>query len=230
MPIDPKISELFDNLDWWRHLPNYQLERRVDIFFSLYLPRLLETKYHRPCRMLIPEFPIHVPTIYPKERGNLSYKVDYLGVLDDPKKENNVGIYDKPGGLVFIELKTTIASRRDKQDRYLALAQEKGMGPLIRGLSRICKATASLEKYEALTGMLKLAGIVVVEDRGRFKPVPNLPRPEILYIQPTNEKLDERVLTFMEIYEQLTNLGDAMSERFAQSLREWIPINSEGRE
>ena len=36
-----KLEELFARLDDWRHLPAYQLERRADIFFSLYLPDVL---------------------------------------------------------------------------------------------------------------------------------------------------------------------------------------------
>ncbi len=39
------VDSLFDRLDAWRHLPNYQLERRADIFFSLYLAEALEEKY-----------------------------------------------------------------------------------------------------------------------------------------------------------------------------------------
>lgn len=33
-----QIDTLFDRMDAWRHFPNYQLERRADIFFALYLP------------------------------------------------------------------------------------------------------------------------------------------------------------------------------------------------
>jgi hypothetical protein len=40
--MDP-ITDLFDRLDAWRHFPNYQLERRADIFFALYLPEVLES-------------------------------------------------------------------------------------------------------------------------------------------------------------------------------------------
>jgi hypothetical protein len=45
-----KINDIFDNLDDWRHLPAYQLERRADISFS----------------------------ITPNADGNRSVKVDYL--------------------------------------------------------------------------------------------------------------------------------------------------------
>jgi hypothetical protein len=39
------ISKIFDNLDSWRHLPSYQLERRADIFFAAYLPELLMARF-----------------------------------------------------------------------------------------------------------------------------------------------------------------------------------------
>ena len=39
------LTELFDNMDSWRHLPAYQLERRADIFFSIYLSDLLRDKF-----------------------------------------------------------------------------------------------------------------------------------------------------------------------------------------
>ena len=38
------IDKLFDCMDAWRHLPNYQLERRAGLFFSLYLTEALEAK------------------------------------------------------------------------------------------------------------------------------------------------------------------------------------------
>ncbi len=34
--VDP-LDIIFRHLDHWRHLPSYQLERRADVFFSVYL-------------------------------------------------------------------------------------------------------------------------------------------------------------------------------------------------
>jgi hypothetical protein len=59
-----RINQLFDHLDNWRHLPNYQLERRADIFFSLYLKDVLEARLGFAIRdPLIPGFPVHLKTI-----------------------------------------------------------------------------------------------------------------------------------------------------------------------
>ena len=63
MPVDdPRIECVFDLLDKWRNLPAYQLERRADIYFALFLPDVLD-HYLRPRDLavnprLIPEFPI----------------------------------------------------------------------------------------------------------------------------------------------------------------------------
>jgi hypothetical protein len=37
------ISKLFHLLDNWRNLPSYQLERRADIFFALYLDKIIKS-------------------------------------------------------------------------------------------------------------------------------------------------------------------------------------------
>jgi hypothetical protein len=60
------ISEIFDKMDKWRNLPKYGLERRADIFFGVYLKTALETKYKTKIKEeIIPEFPVHLATIYP---------------------------------------------------------------------------------------------------------------------------------------------------------------------
>ena len=99
---------LFDRMDAWRHLPNYQLERRADLFFSLYLPKVLEEKLGFPVReRLIPEFPVRIGTIYPHIPINKSFKIDYVALSEDGSKA------------VLVELKTEGMSRRSSQDKYL---------------------------------------------------------------------------------------------------------------
>ena len=38
-------EDVFELLDDWRHLPAYQLERRADIYFAMYLPELLAERF-----------------------------------------------------------------------------------------------------------------------------------------------------------------------------------------
>ena len=211
--MDSRINQLFNNLDKWRHLPAYQLERRADAFFSVYLQDILEAKYGRPCRMLIPEFPIHLPTIDVKIRANLSFKIDYLAILE------------KPMGLVFVELKTDPKSRREKQDLYLTRAQKIGMARLISGLKRIYSATSSTDKYDSLVSELSSAGVLVLKAKGKFEPVADLPHPEILYIQPNNGTSADNIISFNEVADLMVQIGDSLSTRFAQSLREWAAVS-----
>jgi len=127
-----RINSIFDNLDTWRNLPAYQLERRADVFFSIYLPDILSQKFGVEIEGVIPEFPIRVGTIHHKEEINKSFKVDYLARASDGKS------------IIFVELKTDESSRRDKQDWYLERAKQVGMVELLEGIRKIHKATKSM--------------------------------------------------------------------------------------
>lgn len=48
-----------------------------------------------------------------------------------------------------------------------------------------------------------------------------LPQPKILYIQPKSDPGDERVISFEEVAELISAKDDFLSQRFAQSLRDW---------
>ena len=75
--MDP-LRTLFGNLDRWRHLPAYQLERRIDIFFSVYLKALLEAVTGVALEdEMLPELPIKGGLIWPEVLGHSSVKVDY---------------------------------------------------------------------------------------------------------------------------------------------------------
>ena len=63
------LTELFDNMDAWRHLPAYQLERRGrDPAFSIHLPDLLRDKFGVTVEDVIPEFPVRVRLVSPQLR------------------------------------------------------------------------------------------------------------------------------------------------------------------
>lgn len=144
-----QIDTLFDWMDAWRHFPNYQLERRADLFFALYLPEVLEAKLGFPMRLdLAPEFPIRIGTIYPNIPTDKSYKIDYVALS---------GAADKA---VFVELKTEGLSRRPEQDEYLLAAQKIGLASLLEGLLDIFRATNSKRKYFCLLEHLEDMGLV----------------------------------------------------------------------
>ena len=95
---DEMVYELFDNLDRWRHLPTYQLERRAEIFFSFYFDDILGL--NGKDLQLIPEFPLPLSIVAkgePRKKGSREYKqqtckVDYLVVTHEK--------------IFFIEIKT----------------------------------------------------------------------------------------------------------------------------
>jgi len=108
------VRLLFDLLDQWRHFPAYQLERRADIFFALYLPGIVEHALGvKVDSRVIPEFPIR------KQHSRRSTKVDYLALSDDRS------------AAFLIELKTEMRSRNRRQDAYLADARRRGLGGLL---------------------------------------------------------------------------------------------------
>ncbi len=109
-----QVITLFDRMDAWRHFPNYQLERRADIFFSLYLSEVLEAKLGLPIKAeLTPEFPIRIGTIYPEIPIDKSYKIDYLALSGDAETA------------VLIGLKTESFSRREGQDKSILKHRKK---------------------------------------------------------------------------------------------------------
>ena len=72
------LAAVFDLLDRWRHFPSYQLERRADIFFALYLPGIIQRALGvKVDARMIPEFPIK------REDNNQSTKVDYFLLSED---------------------------------------------------------------------------------------------------------------------------------------------------
>ena len=116
----PSVERIFGLLDKWRHLPEYQLERRADIFFALFLPEVLEKhcgiKVKDP---FIPEFPFDK-----KPKINKYRQADYF-VLSENRKRG-----------ILVELKTDMASKRSKkgkeQEKALVEATENEKG--LRGL------------------------------------------------------------------------------------------------
>ena len=209
-----QISDLFDNMDMWRHLPAYQLERRADIFFSIYLPDLLSRKFGGQVEYVIPEFPIRIGTIHTKSDINQSFKVDYL-------------VKAKAANKVFlVELKTDDASRRNKQDWYLERATQVGLVKLLEGVREIYKATNSKRKYRHLLRALQETGFIALEDRDAFHIVQADYDLEISYIQPNNREGKSNIISFQEASQIILQHGDELSVRFSDSLLRWAAVQA----
>jgi hypothetical protein len=194
-------------MDVWRNLPAYQLERRADIFFSIYLPEILSCKFGAKVEGVIPEFPIRVGTIHHDIDINKSFKVDYFAKAS--------------GKIILVELKTDEGSRRDKQDWYLERAKEVGLVELLDGVRKIYKATNSKKKYEYLLGLLQDLGFIVIDENGTFEIAQANYVIQIVYIQPNNPNKQDNVITFQEISEIIEKHGDELSLRFSKSLLKW---------
>lgn len=123
------LDRVFERLDEWRHLPAYQLERRADVFFALFLPEVLG-KHSDMCidDRVIPEFPIK------KTNNNQSNKVDYFALSKDRR-------------IAFlVELKTDMASIECDQLNLLKNAACEGSRQLIKGVISIAKSDTVVNK------------------------------------------------------------------------------------
>ena len=227
------IGQLFDLMDQWRHLPSYQLERRADLFFALYLPEVLEAKLGFTIRPeFVPEFPVRIGTIYPHIPSNKSVKVDYLALTGDATKA------------VLVELKTESASRRSEQDKYLLAARDAGMAALLEGLLGIFRATEAKRKYFCLLeylgemGLLSIpASLREIMTRRSLQGVDEASRGIrvtsqvgeclIVYIQPKGSGPD--IVSFEDFQAVVQEHDDPISQRFAQSLSEWAEVQAGDR-
>ncbi|MFN3201635.1 MAG: hypothetical protein ACE366_24745 [Bradymonadia bacterium] len=226
-----RIEQLFSHMDRWRHLPAYQLERRADIFFSLYLVEVLEEVTGVPVSpSLVPEFPIKRELIGSHKSTGHSVQVDYVAFAADRSK------------LYMVELKTDIGSRRDKQDDYLRRAKEVGISALLEGLIEIVLVTKSTyrQKYAHLLqaladhGCLSLhaelmdfifpkgrSGLGELLRKSRVTVGPGEFDIEVIYIQPTKEVGDDNVIDFEEFAQVVGRHEDGVSQTFADHLRRW---------
>jgi hypothetical protein len=220
-----EIENIFDRLDTWRHFPNYQLERRADVFFSLYLPEALETKLGFPVRPeLVPEFPVRIGTICPDIPIDKSYKIDYVALSAAADKA------------IFVELKTEGLSRRPKQDSYLRRAQELGLPGLLIGLLEIFRASNAKRKYFCLLVHLESMGLLRIpmqmkeimagpaihaadELSRQIEVTANVRESRVVYVQPSGE--GSHIISFAEFAEGVRKYDDPVSQRFATSLCKW---------
>jgi len=211
MSTDNQINELFELLDKWRKLPNYQLERRADIFFALYLKEILKKKYNKEIGIIIPEFPVRTNSLinakYKEKQDNRSQKIDYLAVSKD--KEN----------VYLIELKTDDSSRNDDQDQFLQNTKETNIPKIIDGLFMIKMASKAKKKYDKLFEMLDKIGWI--DQSYKINTSHVYENIEIVYIQPNNKKVEDNVITFQDIIDCLLYKKDQLTLRFLESLENW---------
>lgn len=224
------VSGLFALMDAWRHLPAYQLERRADVFFALYLRDFVAQKTGIDFdSRIVPEFPIKRDLIWPEKPGSSSVKADYLLVSRDAEHA------------LLVELKTDSGSRRDQQDTYLERAQQLGMQPLLQGVADIIRATSAHRKYFHLACLLRDLGLLSLPTGYRdhlfpsiktglstllteVKPSAASPRLAVLYIQP---QPGPAAIGFEEFASFVESRPGDLPRVFAAHLRRWqLPAGS----
>jgi hypothetical protein len=208
---DPTIGDLFDMLDTWRHFPKYQLERRADLYFALFLPDILESHYGvKFNREVIPEFPLRHATLGTNQGRtgqNQSVNVDYATFTLEGQR------------VVFVELKTDANSRRTRQDVYLEKATGLEFRTLVDGIPLIREASTQPKKYDVLLDRLSGLGVNEIAHK-----------PEVVYIQPrcdksAGDKSHGDCICFGRVAESVKTKGP-IGERFARSLEEWASVTA----
>lgn len=235
------IKAVLDRLDDWRHLPDYQLERRADIYFALFLPVVLEKYLHTPINpTIIPEFPLK------KDGNNQSNKVDYFALSADCTRA------------FFVELKTDLGSVDDNQISYYSNASGKKLCDILCGLKSIVKRTNGKDeratrqnrlKYLCLLQALATMNLVQAskQDIQKLRGIANQERaygwttgiealepmscdfkPQVIYVLPNEtEGLPSNFtqITFEEFAKETEKRG-ALGKRFAKSLRYWAEVDA----
>ncbi|MFZ5517996.1 MAG: hypothetical protein ACOY90_15225 [Candidatus Zhuqueibacterota bacterium] len=201
------INYLFDTLEDWRHLPNYQLERRADIFFAIHLKTILKHTHNIDVKAIIPEFPIRIGSIYPDKHNNKSYKVDYA-VFDSSK-------------CYLIELKTDDGSAKESQFINYFEAIEIGFESIVKGILDIVEATEDKYKSKYLYLIEKLTNINAINN-GRVSSIYSFHEKPIC-IKPTGEDVDKIiVINFMRISRILNQENDGLTIAFRNALDKWV--------
>ncbi len=221
-----QIYTLFDRMDDWRHLPKYQLERRADLFFSLYLAEAIEAKVGFLINpQIVPEFPVKMCFVKPGDTSSQSINIDYLAVSQSGDTA------------ILVELKTDEKSRNLVQDEALLAAHRVGVPTLVCGVVDIFRSpSCDKRKYFYLLEYLEILGLVQlpadlkeIMSRPRLQGVTKVSQQiivtakasetRILYVQPTGG--GPTILSFEDFRTVVLKHGDPSSLRFAISLAEW---------
>jgi len=158
------IYEVLRQLDEWRHLPDYQLERRVDIFFGMFLPKLIEKRFGVCVDKVVPEFPLHKGLFKDKpsfESGSHhSVKVDFavFGTKVDKKQKQ----------IFLVELKTDMESLDFVQLENMIKACRAGPTCIMRGVQQLARNTRAMHKYAHLVWRLIELGYLDSRDCTKF--------------------------------------------------------------
>ena len=237
----PTVSDVFNLLNRWRHLPFYSLETRAAPFFAIFLRDVLSAKFGKEMHeTVIPEFPLRIRTLYnaderKKRSSGHSNNVDYVA-------------FDKDLCTAYlVELKTDMGSIRDDQNEYLGAAQRKAFPALVEGVIELAKGSPnSKRKYVHLLHQLAELKFISVpkgvykksfggdrvvagwtkEAEGMKLVGQKCSKTEVVFIQPTrptedtSKTYDFQHICFDEVANVVQRHGD-LGCMFANYLRQW---------
>ena len=152
------LGRAFKALDEWRHLPAYQLERRVDVFFGLLLPTIVEAEFgpKKEHSRIIPEFPLHKRLLglssgsRETDNNNQSIKVDFAVFCKGSEQKH----------IFLVELKTDNRSIDCKQLSRMKKAKDAQAETLLNGVIECARYSKSPRKYAHLIWKLHEIGCI----------------------------------------------------------------------
>lgn len=150
---DTHLSRCLALADRWRHLPSYQLERRIDLLLAPLLPGFVQRYVADPegftlSPIVIPELPVRNSVWRRRATQSHSQKVDYC-FLSSP-----------PGHAILLELKTDMGSFKPKQDKCLRALDGGNFNDVVDGICRLGIDTKEGAKYFHLASNLRDAGVL----------------------------------------------------------------------
>lgn len=228
IPEQPDINTLFMNLDRWRHFAGYPLEARVDAFFGLYLPQVIEKQLSVADmhKQVVPQFPLKKPENYQSER------VDFFAISRNKTRA------------FLVEIKTDMASQRDTQRVSLDKAAVRGLPEILRELKLIVRASRgnSRAKYFCLLLELEQMGLLALpkelrvkickgNHQGTTKLIENIKvclpanaKVEVVYVLPKADypkgQNGPQLITFDDFAGQVRARGE-LGQTFAEYLAKW---------
>lgn len=208
------LEQMLKNLDRWRHLPKYQLERRADVFFGLFVKLIMEARFGRLNEVVIPEFPY-------KNDSNRKTTVNFDYVL-----------FSADLSRVFVvELKTEPDSAGEANNSYLNEVVDLPFDKIIGDLKAVVAATRQKAKYNCLIGQLKETGLILKDsdDGNSWDCHPKIGKPTVVYLTPRLKKSLNKnfeLIFFDEAADILEKTGGAVECHFASYLRRWNEVQA----
>lgn len=217
-----EIEIIFKLLEKWHKFPKYQLERRLDIFFALYLPEILKKVPNINIEVthndISPEFPLK------KNNSCSSTNVDYAIFSNENGKIK----------LYLLELKTDMNSIDNEQITYYKKAKEKGFSQILTDIIKVQRKSPQWKKYDNLLDYIEKNNYDIIRNttsigsqkRKNWEIVKEniIEEIEIIYLVP---KEDERIrqykiITFENVINIIKNNHDNISVEFCKILKELI--------